>query len=45
MVYRVKDSLYYAVLVEEWDGEQWRKFRVGVSARGRGRRTTCRWSS
>ncbi|KAK8826370.1 hypothetical protein WA538_001508 [Blastocystis sp. DL] len=28
VVYRVKDSLYYAVLVEEWDGEQWRKFRT-----------------
>lgn len=45
MVYRVKDSLYYAVNVEEWDGENWRKFKVGDSEGERSRRTTCRWSS
>lgn len=30
MVYRIKDELYYSVNIQEFDGEEWKPYAVGV---------------
>ena len=30
IVYRIKDELYYSVMVEEWNGNEWVKYHVDI---------------